>query len=554
MKKLLLIIVCLTLSNLSLLGQSRILDIDNPILSIDVSYSLNKNLVVTILLNSKENSQTIPNSTKVNFNASIEGVINWKSPKGKSEERIVSGTFSNSSRETPFRFSAVIKRGEGYFIPKKIEEEWGYIENVKIKYEIDGQYGELPFIKIYPPIESIVKDEKTIEILNQGIYTSDNTGQISLKSPDGAAFEVLEISVVRITSGGRNELIISKERLGERRYANNGQINLKFNLESKLDESNTTYKVKTKVKVINTKEILMSNLTDVIFKDERPLKIWNRPASYSLTIADKNEILDSDINITGKGELNILFATKEYSDKIRVVPIKNGPNYSFKLEGLNELPNKSFSYFYYTCDGKPISPPHLISKEAPILTGFKFIGVDDHKLSMEFYLPSFVNKDLINVSITGEEGEAINVTGSIVSGIKVDNGKSKFKIDLPNGIIDLVTKDTLRDLNFSIIYNSNTVYSLGVILFNQKMLNDKISDLVAITVDKSKHRKKEEIRKIVNDIVEISKVVGNSVENKEIMDAVDKLKYGDKQEVKNVMSDIGKWGLIVGKIILPVLI
>ncbi len=38
------------------------------------------------------------------------------------------------------------------------------------------------------------------------------------------------------------------------------------------------------------------------------------------------------------------------------------------------------------------------------------------------------------------------------------------------------------------------------------------------------------------------------------MDAVDKLKYGDKQEVKNVMSDIGKWGLIVGKIILPVLI
>ncbi len=537
-------------------SQVRVVDTDKPIASIEISYSANNNLTIILVLNSKENTQTVTGAGAINFKATVEGQISWNGTPADPSDRFVSGTFISSSIQTPFKFSTDIKYGaDGKFVPTPSTRNWKSIEYVKIKYELDGKYNELPFFTIYPPTTSTNVVNKVIKIAGKGKYTSKRTGEISIESePIGTAFEVTACEITKTVGSRETTTKLDAGSLGASRYANNGKINLKFNLGSDIDEANSTFKVKVGVKLIGTEEKIESSSTEVVFVDETPITIWNRPASYSITINDRDEFLDSDINVSGQGDLNIEFATKDYADLIRVTKTKVGNSYSFKLSGLSQIPDKTYSYFYYTNNGERISPPHLIVKESPVLTDFQFTGISNNSISMEFFLPQFVNEQLVSLNIIGSDGKDLKLSGNLVIKRENEGNKSKFIVTLPNSITELVDKDTIRDLRFNINYNATKLYSLGVKVFNQKLLNDKIAELISATSDKPNRRNKEEIKKTVESIVKIGEAVGNSIGEEDVTKAIDELKNGDKDKIKSVMSDIGKWALIAGKVILPLLI
>lgn len=540
-------------------SQVRVVDSDKPISSIEISYSADNNLIIVLVLNSKENTQTVTATSSVNFKATIEGQISWNNTPSDPSEKFVSGTFLATSAQTPFKYSADIKYGSSLkFVPTPTptptSRNWKSIEYVKIKYELDGKYNELPFFTIFPPTTSINTINNAIKIAGRGKFTSKRTGEISIESePIGTAFEVTQCEIVKMLGGKEVVTKLNSTELGASRYANNGKIDLKFTIGSDIDEVNASFKAKVVVKLIGTAEVITSSYTEVVFVDETPLIIWNRPPSYSITINDKDDYSDSEINVSGKGDLNIEFATKDYADLIRVTKSKIGNSYSFKLSGLNQIPDKTYSYFYYTSNGERISPPYLIVKEAPVLTDFQFIGISSKSISMEFRLPQFVNEQLVNVNVISNDGKDLVIGGGIV--IKRDDtDKTKFIVNLPNSITDLIVKDTIRDLRFSINYNSKKLYSFGVKVFNQKLLNDKVAELIAATADKPNKRNRDEIKKTVESIVKIGEAVGNSIDDKEVGKAIDDLKNGDKEKIKNVMADIGKWALIVGKVVLPILV
>ncbi|MEQ8520523.1 MAG: hypothetical protein RIC15_00055, partial [Vicingaceae bacterium] len=449
-----------------------------------------------------------------------------------------------------------IKNGLGAFIPTPDVRQWRSIEKLKIKYELDGKYSELPYLTIYPPTIPAAVGTKTIKVAGRGKFTSKQSGEISIESdPKGVAFEVTSLELTKSVAGKENTIKINTEALGAFRFANNGKIDIKFNLGTDLNDDKATFKGIVNAKIIGTGEVLSTPRTDIVFVDEIPLTIWNRPSNYSISINDKAEIEDPDINTSGKGDLGIMFATKEYADVIKVERSNVGSNYSFKLSGLGQLPEKSFSYFYYTDKGEKISPPYLIVKEAPVLTNFKFNGVDKDKLVMEFGLPAFVDQSLIAVNVINSNNKDLMVGGTMLVEKKPGSkGDANFVINLPNNITETLSKDTIKDLRFNIIYNSITVYSINVKYFNQRLLNDRIAALAAETSVKPGKRDKVEIEKIVKAIVQIGEAVGNSVDDPEVSTAIAGLENGDKDKVKSVMSDIGKWALIAGKVVLPLLI
>ncbi|MEQ8687508.1 MAG: hypothetical protein RIE86_19550, partial [Imperialibacter sp.] len=92
-------------------GQGKIVDPDNPIANIDINYSVNNTLIVTVLLNSKDNTQNLASNSIVNFRGTVEGQINWNAPSAGGSDNYVKGTFVAASTETPFKFTADIKNG-----------------------------------------------------------------------------------------------------------------------------------------------------------------------------------------------------------------------------------------------------------------------------------------------------------------------------------------------------------------------------------------------------------------------------------------------------------
>lgn len=543
---------------------TKIIDSKNPIANIDVSYSQKNDniLIVTLLLNSKDNSQEVTSSSvsnSVHFNASLKGQINWTDSNNNSS--IVSGRFLTSSPETPFKYITEVRDSEGVFI----RGGWKSIENLKIIYTINGESGELPFMKIFPPsmeTEATI-EERILKINPIGKYTSDKSGEISIESiPQGTAFEVKSIDIERTIAESEIREIIRSSQLGENRYANNGKIDLKFKIPETstmtLNNSDASYKIKVTGIVTNTRgtEIISQN-TNVAFKDSEPLVVLNRSSSHSLVINNNDKISDSHIITKGKGSLGIEFVSNNYSKLIVVKdPIKIGNyDYTFELTGLNNVPDDSFSLFYYKNNdtNERVAGPYIISKTAPVLTNFKFIGVKNNEIKLEFDLPSYVDNESLMIDL----GD-LKVTGNkIISNKSINTGThTKFIATLSSDVTNLVIgNDKITyDLNLNIIYNSKSVYSISVSLFNQKLLNDKLAELTAVTANRPKKREREDIKDIVNQIVTIGKSVGNSISEKEVTDAVNSLKTGDKKKIKDTMSDIGKWASIVGKIVLPILL
>ena len=552
MKTLISILFCLAFIPQAI-PQDKIIDTDKPISNIDISYSVNNKLMFTLLLNSRDNTQTLSSAPTVDFKATIEGQIKWAIDPGNPKENLVSGTFTSSSSDSPFKYSTELKNGLGFLIPMPTEKNWTSIINVKIKYEIDGKYNELPSMTIYPPGVITPVISKAIKISTQAKMIDKRKAEIALESePSGLAFEVTQIELIKTSGGNQSKGGYNASEIGDARFANNGKINLLFNTTFDIDDNTASYQVSVKAKAIGTSEIINSPLTDVVFIDASPLRILNRPADYSLTVNDSDELIDSDINTTGIGDLGIRFATTEYENKIQKQRTNLGSVYTFQLKGLNALPDKSHSYFYYTSNGKIISPPHLIVKEAPVLTNFHFDGINADRISLGFNLPAFVDPTLISLNIVSKDNKDLVIGGSYV--VKRDlTDPTKININLPNDLTTVIANDTIRDLGFIVNYKAVRLYSLNLKLFNQKLLNEKIAELVANASDRPARRNREQIKAIVEDIVKIGESVGNSMSDAEVNQTVDELKNGNKEQIKNTMLDIGKWALLVGKIVLPVL-
>jgi hypothetical protein len=148
-------------------AQNKIVDPDKPISNIDISYSVNDNLTFTLLLNAKENTQSISTTSPVNFKATVEGQINWAAQPADPNENLVLGTFILSSLNTPFKYTADLKNGLGTNIPITTKRNWTSIQNVKIKYEVDGKFNELPSTTIYLSSCKIARDSQRHKSLRQ---------------------------------------------------------------------------------------------------------------------------------------------------------------------------------------------------------------------------------------------------------------------------------------------------------------------------------------------------------------------------------------------------
>jgi hypothetical protein len=545
------IIFCgLLIATFGLQSQVRVVDSERAISSVNAAWSPNDFLVYSILINSKEITQSVAESP-VDFKASIEGQINWSATPGNANEKFVKGTFLVTGSGTPFKYAADLKYDGDKMIPLTSVKAWTSIENVKIKYEVDGKHFELPAMTIYPPPVSSMSSQKALSISGQGRITEKRRGEINIESlPSGTQFEVTEVEIIQ-DGKTTNSSKLKGPAIGNGRFANNGKIDLQFPTTFDLTDHGSSYQVKVTAKVIGTDDVLTST-NRIVFIDDIPLTILNRPDGFILSVNDGNVLVDKEVNTEGKGELGIRFMSKEYADNVKIALTKTGSLYTFNLSGLTLLPEKSYSNFFYTNNNVDIPPAHLIVKEATVLSNFCFSGVSNDKLMMEFNLPSYVSKSLISLSISNGDKQ-ISVGGSlIITNDPSDN--SKFIATIPNSVTNLINKDTIRDFKFTVSYNSKNIYSINIKLFNQTLLNNKIAELTAATAEKPRNRDKEKIANIVSDIVKIGKAVGNSIDDKEVTAAIDELKTGNKDEIKRVMSDIGKWALIVGKLVLPILV
>lgn len=528
--------------------QTSLVDPENPISRIDVGYSVDNFLVFTIVLNSKENSQTLQNLPSINFKASIEGQINWADEVEDKRKKTLLAVFQPNA-SSPFVFSADAKDGTSALIPSPSTRKWVSIEQVKLKYEIEGKRFELPYISVYPPgIQNNTKTE--LLITNRGKMTGKQKGEITLSTNDATPFEVLSIDVTQQIGTTRNNILLSEKALGNLRFANNGSIDLIFETKFDMDPA-ANYFVVVKSKKIGSGESLVSKSCEVVFTDEILRRILNKEPNFTISIDDKDIIMD-EIRTEGKGLLGVRFVNPDYQ-KIDVKPVsKGGGTFEFYYHGLGKLPDNSFSYFYYTVNGVDLPQPYLIIKKAPVISDFKFTGTKENEVSLEFKLPEYVNKDEISIDIIGEKGNLI-VGGSTV--IYADPlNKSKFRAVLSNNLTKMVVEDTIIEVTFVISYSKVPLYSLGITIFNQELLNQKMAELIAETANKPNKRDEKKIKAIVEDLVKIGKAVGNSIDDQEVTKVIESLNNGDKEKIKSIMSDIGKWALVAGKIVLPFLI
>ena len=173
-------------------SQSKIVDPINPILSFEFGYHpLNQNLILTVVLNAVDNTQSVPNPGTVNFKAAIEGVINWVIVPASQNARILSGTAQLSPTKNAFVYTIDIKTVEGALIfAPSTSRMWRNIEKFKIKYDIDGKYNEYPSTTVYPPSTSLPTN-RSIKILSRSRITGTQTGEINIEStPVGTPFKI----------------------------------------------------------------------------------------------------------------------------------------------------------------------------------------------------------------------------------------------------------------------------------------------------------------------------------------------------------------------------
>lgn len=543
-------------------AQNRVIDPDNPIAKIDIGYSdQNGNIQLFLFLNTIETTQEIDSNAEFSFvfEAQITGIIDWQVQSEDAKIRLAKGRFENDS-QTPFKYVVNITDGNGKLVmsPNDVRD-WVRISDLKISYKLNENFGQLPAFTIYPPI---IRDEPIptpkLEI-TQVRKTGDREGVIAVSSgKSGTAFKVTSLLIKKKGRDGQiSSMILDEQSLGSNRYANNGSIEVPFNtsFDIEINSSLITYEASVlAVKINDINQAMSSETINIVFIESLPPRIINRPSGYSLVIEDQNVIQDARIRMVGNGELGIEFLSTEYKNKVLVQRIDHGfGEYTFQLSGLNQISDNSFSTFYYTNGIDRIGPPYTISKRSPVVQDFRFNGVSEDSYTLAFKLPGIVEKsEFITIDLIGKNNELIRIGGSVIISSN-EFKKDLYEARIPMELNRLVSQDTILNIQFVVKYYNKPLYSIGIEAFNQRILNEKIAELVSLTANKPRNRDEGKIKDILDDILKIGEAVGNTINDSEVKNALNNLHTGDSVSIKKTMEDIGKWALIAGKVILPIL-
>ena len=555
MKKLLLL--SLLIANICY-GQNRTVDINDPISDIDISYTEQNGVTrLTVILNSIEVTQNeINTASTYTADINIKGLIYWDTEQLNSKKYILKNTkLSKEGSDKPFVLFADLYDGSNSLLMQPTKKDnWEKI-SFKLYYVINGKTGQTPTLNLYPPKDNASPVTRTINISTSATQKELKKGIIGLKSnPSGTPFEITELEIKKVSGSNTTTTKLNESTLSTNRFSYNGELNLMINTLFDIETINAKYYVKCRARMIGNPDVIFSNAeTEVVFVPNFDLKVLNRKSGYSIILpSGANFYLDENIETEGNGELGIRFLNSNYQHIRSDISGQSNGKYNIKLEGLQEIPSETSSTYFYTNGAKDISSPLIISKKLPRVTDFKFNGVKGDSILMSFKLPGIDKGVQPSITLSGEKG-AINLGGNVV--VKRDKkDDNKFDVYIDRKISNLISKDDIvKDVSIGIDYGGNTLYGLTVTVFNQKLYDQKMTELKSETDKKKKERDPEKIKKLVEDIVEIGTAIGNSIEDEEVNSAIEDLQTAKGDKVKAVMSDIGKWALVAGKIILPLL-
>lgn len=535
----------------NLSSQNEVIDLSNPINKFDVGYSPDDRLIFTLYLNSNVNSRSLLDGL-FNTSASAEGTIEWQRPETDENKMKFKAVF-NQSRTSPLVYIADIKDLTDVALKispttKPGSNDWLRLIDVKIKVKINDKVIEMPFLSVYPPNKSIKSIVQPTIVINNAKITGPTTGVISVSTNStGLQFEVLRIELIR----EGQTMVIDTDKLGNNRFANDGKIDIRFTSDFNL-RTDGPYSLSVKVKKIGFNDTLSLVGHSIYFLDETRRRILEVNPGNAPFILDDNDVFVFTLRTEGQeGDIGLKFTSPEYTSNIKFIKTYLGSgDFEVILSNLKSLPENSSSHFYFTINGVEEEPYYKIMKRGPEVRDLKFVNTRSSTLAFEFNMPNSMKKDKISVQVSRGIGLDYLVSGDKI--IKTQDNSYKYKVELPSEATRF-NSDTLINIRMTILYDTKSIYSLGMELFNQKLLNDKVSELIAETAKNGK-KDKTKITSILNGILNIGKAIGNSIDDEEVTKAVEGLSSGNKEKIKNTMSDVGKWAIIVGKILVPVLI
>lgn len=540
---------------------NKVVDINNPISDIDISYTNEDKLVrLIVILNTIQSDQNNASeddekSTKYPIEVSIKGLVHWNGNQTKTNKHVLKNiSLKPLNRSKPHvLFADLYDESNSPLKQPSIKNDWKKI-SLQLQYKIAGKIGHTPTINLYPPKKKSKTPTESININTSAVQKGTNRGIITIKSNNGTPFKVEEIIVTKVSGNNQTTLTLSGENIKSNRFGSNGRLDLEFNSPFPIEHINSKYFVSCTATLIgSTNSNFSVEKTEVIFLQDYDLEILNRGKNFNINIPIGNDrFVDNNIRTRGHGNLGIRFLNPEYQKiKPSVSKSKEENTYEITLDGWEGIQSETSSIFYYTDGEKDISPPLTISKQLPKVKNFKFNGIKNDSITISFELAQSAGSTISpSISFSTPKG-IIDIKGKTF--LRENLSSDQYSVTISQNIPLLGNEEIVKDISLNVNYDKNILYNLTVTVFNQRYYNQSMDSLRMETSKKKSLRDNEKIKQLVEKIVAFGKAVGNSVEIEEVNLAINQLQNFKGEKLKAVLADIGKWAIIVGKIILPFL-
>lgn len=555
MKKMFLLLLLLSTFSYS---QNRIINLQDPIAEIDISFSEEGIARLFVILNTVESAEESIGDNSYTADINVQGLIHWEDAQKESRKNILKNVpLMKVGSETPFVLFTDLYSGENKFLKKPdATNKWKKI-SLKLSYVINGKTGQTPTLNLYPPKDNAGPIKREIQISAGAIQKESRKGIIHLKSvPSGMPFEITTLKIRQINGGEEQITVLGRNELGEGRFSYNGELKLSVPTGFDIETLNSKYVISCTAGLLaEPNTLLETNETEVIFVPDLDLKILNRNPGYSITLpSDASTHIDKNLETLGNGKLGIRFLDPRYQHiRTSISPLGNG-KYNIFFEGLESIPIETSSTFFYTNGTTDISPPLVISKKLPRISDFKFDGVKENHVALSFRLPGIENGIHPGISLSGSKG-TLDLGGNVViRKINVAGADGKYEVLIDRNISDkIIDNKVVEDMSIAVNYGGNILYNLTVTVYNQSYYDGKRAELTQEANKKKKDRDPEKIENLVKEISAIGIALGNTIDEAVVQETIGNLRSAKGDKVKAVMSDVGKWTLIAGKIVLPLL-
>ncbi len=540
------VLIVIFLNLLSVNTKSQVLNIDDPIRSLDYFYDEDNNLQVMLLMN-VDKSGEVDNNTIPNIK--LQAVVNWETEPSNIDEKNIEVYFNKES-SSDYIYSAVLKTKNKKRIKKPDKNmKWKSITDVRIIVDINNQSQEFPRLNFYHIIPSKVTTNYKLKASREASIIGDNKVVIALQTePQGLACELTSLTISR--NGTNHNVNIGS--IGNGKFGYNGVFTVVVQLPYSLTEND--FKILATAKRYDTNAEIKCKETIVRFVDNKAPMLKYPETVYLTNEVNKTinvNVLAGDKNINNFG---IEFISKEFQN-IQHIKSQEGSIIHFELSKLENLPKK-YTYFWFTYKNERKFGPCLLVKQVPVVTNFKFDATQDKKTGIFFDLPAWVEKNDVKIGID----QNIDLKNDNIKITKKgnENSPSKFQVDLNENLFSKLRTDTVINARLSVLVDDEPRYDLQVSFVNQTLINEKIKKLIELSGDKKPDQKKEEIKKVLEDIVEIASKLGQTVKNEDVQKAVKDLAGKNNKEktekVMKVIADVGKWVTTIGPIVIPLLI